>query len=87
MLSSSSSSIDSISSSHEPAGGLHGLDVAGGVELAGCASLRDRFVVETVVLGVPFVVRRRFFVLDAVSVSSKSFSRPPSLLKYLSRIS
>lgn len=54
---------------------------------AGCAALRrDRFAVD-VVLGVPFVVRRRFLVLLAFSVCSKIFSRPPILAKYSSRIS
>jgi hypothetical protein len=84
-FSSSSTSIDSISSSQDPAGGLHGLDVAGGVELAGCVlPRRDRFVVVVgvAVLGVPLVARRRFLVLAAVSVCWKSFSRPPNCSKY-----
>lgn len=80
-------SIDSMSSSHEPAGGLHALDDdAGGVEAPGCAPLllRERFT------GVGFAddgLRPRFLPAAAVAVCLKMASRPPILLKYSSRTS
>lgn len=74
-------------SSHDPAGGLHFLAVAGGVVSAGwVAFLRDRFV--GAAAAVPLDAGRpRFLPRAAVSVCLYMLSRPPIWAKYSSRTS
>ena len=81
--------MDSISSSHEPAGGLHFLALTGGVDSAGWAPfLRERFVVAAAAdaadADAPVDALPRFLPRAAFSVSSKMLSRPPMALKYSS---
>lgn len=73
--SSSQASMVSISSSHDPAGGLHLSDVAGGADSLGCVPfLLERFVLAACAV---LVVRLRFLPLAASCVCSNIFSRPP----------
>lgn len=79
--SSSQASMDSMSSSQDPAGGLHFLDVAGGLVSAGWRPFfRDRFAIAAA--GAPLDALPRFFPRAAFSDSSKILSRPPMPLKY-----
>lgn len=76
--SSSHASIDSMSSSHEPAGGLHFLELAGGLVSLGCVPfLRERFVAATGVGAAPPDALPRFLPRAAFSLSTKMLSRPP----------
>ncbi|PMB65023.1 hypothetical protein BM221_009210 [Beauveria bassiana] len=77
-----------MSSSHEPAGGLHGFDDAGGDVAPGWPApllLRDRFTGVGSAEPLTPALRPRFLPDAAVAVCWKMLSRPPILLNFALR--